>query len=420
MANVRRDSTMNDDNKTRAELIEELQDMRRRLADLDQMKQHLHRSNLELNVLCRTSQHIVSSLEFDTIVTNLLEAACDLMNAKAGSLWLMDTRSNELVCGKAAGPFREIVEGWRLPPVQGIAGWVFVNRTSLNVPDTRLEPRHFNGVSKEVGWEVRSLVAVPLYTKEDTLGVLEIVDHRTDHFRHSDMRILESLAALATIAIENARLYERTRHDAETKSRLLKEINHRIKNSLSVIIGLLGIEQAHAERADPSTFQQIIGNLSQRIQGVVSVYDLLSDSGWLPVKLDELTRRIIQQVIRTSVVEKRVRLQISPSPVLVSPRQAHKLALLINELITNTIKHALVQNESTSVDVDIFQKNGKISLQFKDDGPGYSDNVLIKEKYNIGLDLIQIIARMDLEGDVALQNNDGAVTTIRFPVEMHY
>ena len=408
---------MKDEYKTKKQLIGELQEMRRRSVERDRIEEHLRQCNLELNLLCRTGREIVSSLELDTVVTNLLEAVCHNLEAKAGSLWLLDKKTNELVCHKAVGPYRATVEGWRLEPGQGIAGWVLEQTENLKVPDTRTEPRHYDGVSKKVGWEVRSLVAIPLQTKEGTLGVLEVVDERPNHFSNSDVQLLESLSTMAAVAIENAGLYERTRQDAETKTRLLKEINHRIKNSLAVIIGLLGIEQLHAERADPDTFQQIIGDLSQRIQGLVSVYDLLSDSGWLPVKLDELTHRIIKKIIRTAVVEKRVRYHISPSSIRVTPKQANRLALLINELMTNTIKHALADKDCANVDVRISQTNGHISFQFKDDGPGYAEPVLIREQYNIGLDLIQIIAQMDLGGKVLLHNDHGAVTTIHFPAE---
>ncbi|MCK4471612.1 MAG: PAS domain S-box protein, partial [Anaerolineae bacterium] len=112
------------------------------------------------------------------------------------------------------------------------------------------------------------------------IGVLQVVDTQVDRFQPTDLRLAESLATTAAIAIENARLYEQARQDAETKSVLLDEINHRVKNNLSAIIGLLYTERRYADMDSQATYQSVIQNLVNRVRGLATVHSLLSASGW--------------------------------------------------------------------------------------------------------------------------------------------
>ncbi len=139
---------------------------------------------------------------------------------------------------------------------------------------------------------------------------------------------------------ERERLLAQTRRDAETKADLLREVNHRVKNNLAAIVGLL---YAHLDRAGASSspeYRALVRELSQRVDGLSIVHGLLSQSLWSPVRLDELAERIISAVLQGETRGKVV-VDIVPSPLLVSPDQAQPLALVLNELALNIDKHTV-------------------------------------------------------------------------------
>ena len=113
----------------------------------------------------------------------------------------------------------------------------------MNVPDIRADGRSFKEIDEQTAGAIRSILTVPLWMKQKVVGVIQVLSGEVDRFDSTDIRLLNSLAATAAIAIENARLYEQALQDAETKAMLFIEVNHRVRNNLGVIIGLLYLEQ---------------------------------------------------------------------------------------------------------------------------------------------------------------------------------
>jgi two-component sensor histidine kinase len=246
------------------------------------------------------------------------------------------------------------------------------------------------------------------------IGVLQAVDAEVNRFSTADLKVLESLAATVAIAIENARLYEQARQDAETKAMLLQEVNHRVKNNLAAIIGLLYAERYHASVDDQATYQAIIQDLIGRVQGLATVHTLLSATNWAPLPINELINRVIHASLRTIPSDKRVSVDVSPSSVEITPKQANNLALIINELVTNSVKYALSEPNAGQITVRITQEDASVCLEFRDNGPGYPKEVLHLQHHNVGMYLVQTLVRQDLEGELTLRNDQGAITHIRF------
>ena len=114
---------------------------------------------------------------------------------------------------------------------EGITGWVAQSGEPLLVPDVSREPRYY---SLPEASEIRSELAVPLKTKEAIIGVLHVQSDRLDAFDESDLAVLQSLANQATIAIENARLYEQAQQLAvvEERNRLARELHDSVTQAL--------------------------------------------------------------------------------------------------------------------------------------------------------------------------------------------
>ncbi|MCB0167551.1 MAG: GAF domain-containing protein [Anaerolineae bacterium] len=403
----------------------------RRLAEetLKQAIEVLRRRNRELDALNRAGRKLSSSLDLDEVLQTVLKEAQHLLGAVASSIWLIDPKTaktktglGELVCRQAIGPHRETVQGWRLAPGEGIAGWVAQTGESLIVADLATDQRHFKGVDQHIGLTLRSIISVPLKrVSYGVIGVLHVLDEQVNRFNITDLVLVESLAATATVAIENAQLFAQVQQDAKTKTVLLDEINHRVKNNLSAIIGLLYAEQNRTQVNDHALYQAIIKELINRVQSLATVHSLLSDGEWAPLSLDKLAEQIIHSAIHALTLYQNVVVEISPSPVRVTPAQAHYLAMVLNELTTNAIKHGFSKiTELPQITVDIrlpAERNQEIiEFEFRDNGPGFPEIILQKrqEAYNVGFDLIQNIVSRSLRGSLSLHNDQGAVAVIQF------
>lgn len=377
----------------------------------------LWRRNRELALLNRVSQTFTSTLDLDQVLVTVLEEVRRLLSAVGCSIWLIDRETDELICQQVIGPQHEIVRGWRLEPGQGIAGWVVRHGESLIVPDVQADERDYKGVVRRTGLPLRSILSIPLRVKDDVIGVLQVVDTEVNHFSTGDLKLVEPIAASAAIAIENAQLYKQAQRDAEVRAILLREVNHRVKNNLSAIIGLLYAERRRASPENRPTCQILIDELINRVHGLVTAHNLLSASKWGPLQLSNLADHVIHTSLQTLPCDKQMSAETTPSPVQVTPDQAHNLTLVINELATNTIKYTLRERDAGHIAVHIFLEGDTVQFEFRDDGPGYPQEVLSLEHCGVGLDLIQNIVHRNLRGELSLQNDRGAVTTIRFKAE---
>jgi PAS domain S-box-containing protein len=187
----------------------ELHEAKVRLAR-KQAEEALRESNRKLALINRASQLLGSTLDLDQVLTTFLEQVRHLLNVVACSVWLIDTQSGELVCQQATGIHHEIVRGWRLPPGEGLGGWAIRSSKSLIVPDASADERHFRGIELQTGQALRSILSIPLRAQEKVIGVIQAVDTSVDRFKPDEVTLLESLAASAAAAIENARLYKET------------------------------------------------------------------------------------------------------------------------------------------------------------------------------------------------------------------
>ena len=260
-----------------------------------------------------------------------------------------------------------------------------------------------------------SYVNVPLLIRDELIGALNVGSDVPNAFTTDHLDIVEEVATSLAIAIQQANLYEQAQEDAETKAVLLREVNHRVKNNLAAIVGLLYAERNHAGMEQQDTYQAIISDLINRIEGLATVHRMLSASLWTPLRLSDLVDQVAHSIVQTLTSDKNVSINISAAnAVFVTPKQANSLAMIINEMITNTVKYALKDRQTASITASIFQEDNNITLKYQDDGPGFPQAVIEQKQKNVGMYLLHNLVRNDLRGEVTLQNNNGAVITICF------
>lgn len=142
------------------------------------------------------------------LLRSVTDAAKELFQAAACSVALLTDDQQELVFHVASGEGREEVEGMRIPSSAGIAGWVVTSGQPMAIEDTSKDTRFARNVAERTGYVPKSILAMPLETERQMIGVISVLD-RQGHPSGSqkDMEMLSIFANQAALAIENSRVF---------------------------------------------------------------------------------------------------------------------------------------------------------------------------------------------------------------------
>jgi two-component system CheB/CheR fusion protein len=267
---------------------------------------------------------------------------------------------------------------------------------------------------------------VPLMVQNELLGWLNLGIEPPSVLSPAELDIAEEVADSLAVALHQRQLHEQIRQDALVKTELLNEVNHRVKNNLMAISGLVLLERRHAPLAQCPSLATILDRLDQRIQGLTEAHRLLSESNWAPLPLSELVDRVIGIGLSAFPPDREVEVEIAPTELRIAARKAGNLALLLSEFVTNTLKHGTSASGLTRIRVSFRQEKDTIRLEYRDNGPGYPDEVLesnqarernfqpVEPDPSLGLTLIRRLVHEALGGKLSLANDHGAVTIIQF------
>lgn len=181
-----------------------------------------------LSILAEVSQEINASLDLDRVLGTAAAQIKRLMDYEIFAVLLPDENTNQLYFRFAIGHRPEVVAHWRVPLGDGIIGAAMTTGQAIRVPDVLQDPRYLNAVDG-----VRSELAVPLIARGRVVGVMDIESSQLDYFTPDQQNILTLVASRIGTAIENARLFENARRQAETLL-LLNEVAREASSSLQV------------------------------------------------------------------------------------------------------------------------------------------------------------------------------------------
>jgi PAS domain S-box-containing protein len=232
--------------------------------------------------------------------------------------------------------------------------------------------------------------------------------------QQSELALRASEARYRELAEENARLLDQSQKDAETKAILLHEVNHRVKNNLAAIVGLLQLELRYLSVEAQTPYLSLVEDLTSRIQSLALVHNLLSASQWAPLSLEKLAENVMQIAPVMLSRLQAVQMDIAPTPVLLNPKQASAVGLILNELATNSLKHGLRAHEPVCLSLQTSCSGDEVMLEYRDNGPGYPEEILQGARQSVGLYLLEALVEHDLNGQIALSNDHGAVVQLRF------
>ncbi|MEN2984675.1 MAG: HD domain-containing phosphohydrolase [Dictyoglomaceae bacterium] len=163
----------------------------------------------ELNILQEIGFQINSTFKLKDLLNLIMTLSKETLEAEASSLMLLDEKTNDLTFEIALGEKGDVIKKFRIPLGEGIAGWVAKTGEPLIANNVEEDPRFAKKYDSATSFKTKSILCVPLKTKEKIVGVIEVLNKKgNENFDENDLNLLQAIANQAAIAIENARLYQ--------------------------------------------------------------------------------------------------------------------------------------------------------------------------------------------------------------------
>ena len=197
------------------------------------------------------------------------------------------------------------------------------------------------------------------------------------------------------------------------KELILKEAHHRVRNYMSTLIALLSLQASSLK--EPSAIEAL-KEAQNRIHSMVLLYDKLyvsenfnsmSIAGYLPVLIDEIISNFPKSYEVT--VEKHI------DDFIIDAKILQVIGIITNEIITNIMKYAFIDQQSGKITVSITRENNRVTLCIEDNGVGMPESVSSGPSSGFGLRLVNMLA-VQLKGNIHIDRRQGTVFTLDFNI----
>lgn len=213
---------------------------------------------------------------------------------------------------------------------------------------------------------------------------------------------------------ERATMEQRLRLSVREKETLLKEMHHRVKNNMQVISSLLRLQ---AKGVEEQRLRSILEESQNRIRAMALVHEKLYQSHTLSkINFGEYLTLLVRELFASSSLAGRaqVHLKLEIDPVELDVSKAIPCGLLINELISNSLKHAFPDGREGTVSVSLKRlPMSRVALSLSDDGIGLPQHTNIAHVSSLGLQIVKTLAGQ-MGGDLHCENGSGVRWAVEF------
>ena len=377
--------------------------------------------------LMEISRTLVSTLDLPKLLHQIVVAAAELTDTEVASIMLFDPQSGELRFEAATNQGDSGLIGVVVPVEGSIAGWIVTHSEPLVVPDTTRDPRWSHRIDKRTAFITRSILGVPLITRDKALGALEALNKRNGLFTAEDVSILQTLAAQASVAIVNARLF----HQSDLISEMVHELRAPLTSLTAASQLLLRPElPANTHNQIIRTIQSETGRLAQMTTDFLDMARLESGRMRFTIEafpLPELIRECTD-VVQPQAAARGLQPSVHASPNLPSPESDRgKIKQVLLNLLTNAVKYNR-ENGAITITVAASPDGAKCKVSVTDTGKGIPPEAMPRmfekfyrvpdsERTVVGTGLGLPIAKKMVEvlgGEMGVQSTYGEGSTFYF------
>lgn len=288
------------------------------------------------------------------------------------------------------------------------AGFAFRSHEPVISQDVAMEDR-FEIPEVLVEHGVKSMVNVIIVGQREPFGVLEADAGQRRQFDDDDIAFLRNYANLLAAAVDRLRAHKALQEVAEERGLLVRELQHRVKNTLTLVQSFARLTKSAGRTADEFR-EALLG----RLDALARAHGLCSEQE-SEVDLSGLVRGVLEPYF----VDRPEAVELSGREIDLDARQALTLGLTLYELATNAAKYGALSTEEGRVHVSWQEETGKgrryLRLLWRESG---GPPVKAPEHRGLGTALIQRICAYELDGEVEhAYAPDGVTCEIRFPLQ---
>jgi signal transduction histidine kinase len=330
--------------------------------------------------LIEISLSLNSTLEQERILPSILETASEVLDCEAVSVMLYDEEVAELRFVASTNLPPEELDKIPVPLDNSIAGTIFLHNTPQLINNVKRDDRHYDEVGKQVDFESRSLIGVPMRIRDRVIGVIEGINKHDGTFNMEDLDILSVIASQAAVAINNARLmedlqsaYNELSHMDKIKSDFIAIASHELRTPLSHILGYAQLLREESDEGSAGAAQRVL-NSAMQLQSLV---EDMTNMNMLETRAQELALKKVamQQLVVDSYKELlksfqakeiQVEFDLDKKPVMVEA-DAEKLSRAFYNAFNNA---AVYTPEGGTVMVQVHADGRSAVVSITDSGVG--------------------------------------------------
>lgn len=232
------------------------------------------------------------------------------------------------------------------------------------------------------------------------------IEERTEHITRMNETLKAEIA-------ERKRTEAQYRSALAEKEVLLLEIHHRVKNNLQIIGSLLDMTRNRSK--DPRVIEALTAAFNK-----IHAISLINTQLYQSNRFDRIDMQTFIQHLTTSLGMlsadyRKILYRIDAHQFFMSVTQANPVALILNEILSNCLKHAFVEQDEGIIDISLRRDGAYNILSVADNGRGLPADIDVKETQTLGLKLIRNLVFLQLKGQLSIQSDQGTIVTITFP-----
>jgi len=228
----------------------------------------------------------------------------------------------------------------------------------------------------------------------------------------AELTIKKTNEQLRELADQNYQLYEQARRDAEERSLLLRELDHRVRNNMAVITGLVSMER---NRRPPREAAEALESLENRLRSFILVHEALRRQNYRGVPIRETTEKLAQRLRNAWDVTRHIELTIEGDSPILDEKQGFATSLILNELITNAFRHGFPEGQEGTLRILIREFEDRVRIEVADNGVG----TRVEKKSSVvgsGRSIVNALATDELNGRFEFQSDEhGTTAAVEFP-----
>jgi PAS domain S-box-containing protein len=380
-----------------------------------EIERSLREETETLEILNGIGTALNSDLNTEHVVQTVTDAATKLSGAQFGAFFhnVVDESGESYRLWTLSGAPRAAFDKFPMPRNTAVFGPTFRGEAVIRSDDITQDPRYgkndpYFGMPKG-HLPVVSYLAVPVVSRSgEVLGGLFFGHERRGVFTERAERIVRGIAAQAAIAMDNARLVMRMQNEVTERRRaerhlelLLAELNHRVKNTLAVVLSIATNTLRHSRSAE--AFRN---SFETRIMALAEAHDLLSEGNWEGTSLPALIDRALKPYRGTD--EPRYTVECDPG-ITIRPKDAVTLVMAFNELATNASKYGALARPEGRIAITCRLDGDRLIVRWQERG---GPPVKTPSRQGFGTRLIKGLA-YDMSASVDMQyERNGLICTI--------